>query len=104
MRLFYKQKNKLLIKCSYLLAWLLSFLGISVGVFGCVAYGPAGDNEQIKQLNDLKEESIVLERKNKNTAKEIQKLEKDVEKKEKAVKKLQEEKDTLEIILQNYEK
>jgi hypothetical protein len=104
MEKYNRQKNKILIKWRYILAWLLSIFGISVGVFGCVAYGPAGDNEQIKQLNDLKEESIVLERKNKSTEKELQKLEKDVEKKEKAVKNLQEEKDTLIILLQNYEK
>lgn len=99
-----KQNKKFLKKCAVILSWLLSLLGVSVGYYGCSVYGPAGDNEEIRQLNDLKKEAIDVERMNKNTEKEIFKLEKDVKKKEEALKKLQNEKDTLEILIQNYEK
>lgn len=99
-----EQNKNFLKNCAVILSWILSLLGVSVGYYGCSVYGPAGDNDEIRQLNDLKKEAIKIERTNKNTEKEIQKLEKDVEKKEEALKKLQKEKDTLEIILQNYEK
>jgi hypothetical protein len=99
-----KQNKNLIRKFAVIISWLLSLMGISVGYYGCAAYGPAGNNEEIRQLNDLKEETINIERENKNTEKEISKLEKEVEKKEEALKKLQAEKDTLEILIQNNEK
>lgn len=99
-----KQNKNFLKKCAVILSWLLSLSGVSVGYYGCSVYGPAGDNEEIRQLNDFKKEAIKVERINKNTEKEILILEKNVEKKEESLKKLQKEKDTLEILLQNYEK
>ena len=55
------QRKMVLSKTAVFLAWILSILGISVGNFGCVAYGPPDNYEEIQRLNDVREEVRNLE-------------------------------------------
>jgi len=102
MTAFNNQRNMVLSKAGVLVAWILSLLGISVGNFGCTAYGP-GDHEEIYQLNDLKKEVIELEKSNRISENEILKLKAEIDNKSKSIINFQEEIDSLKILLGNFD-
>ena len=97
------QRKMVLSKTAVFLAWILSLLGISVGNFGCSAYGP-GDHEEIYQLNTLKKEVLDLEKRNRNSEKEILDLKTEINNKNKSINSFKEEIDSLKILSENFDK
>jgi peptidoglycan hydrolase CwlO-like protein len=100
----YKNKKiRLLNKWSLLISWVLSLLGVSVGNFGCAAYGPPDDYPNY-QLDELKKEISDLEIRLKGLDKEKSELQKSVDKRNKEIIQLNAEKDSLNILIEQNEK
>lgn len=103
MSLFKKHKNKIFQRWALFIAWILSFCGISVGNFGCAAYGPP-DDLPLEQLYSLKEEVSFLEKRIESLNREESELTKSLNKRKIELNNLNSEKDSLIILLKSNEK
>lgn len=96
-----KNKTKKLFCLS--IGWLLSLFGITVGNISC-AYGPACDEELMKKKYDLEAEVEAINQKVRTKEMEISELMKGVAKNDEKIKFLEQERDSLKILLENFEK
>jgi len=103
MNLFIKYKNKMLRQWAFIVAWVLSFFGISVGYYGCTVYGPPDDLPR-EQLYGLKEEVSYLEKRLESLNMEKIEIIKSIDKRNFELNKLLSEKDSLIIFLNSDEK
>ena len=103
MSLFKKNINKILYRWTFFISWILSLCGISVGNFGCAAYGPPDDLPQ-EQLNSLRKEVSDLEKRIDSLYKVKSNLIKSLDKRNIEINNLNSEKDSILILLKNNEK
>lgn len=96
-----KNKTKKLFCLS--IGWLLSLFGITVGNISCT-YGPACDEELMKKKYDLEAEIEVINQKVHEKQNEINDLQKGISKNDQKKKDLERERDSLKILLENFEK
>jgi len=96
-------KNKTLNYWSKLLSLILSFFGIIVGSFACV-YGPPDNSEEMRKINDLKVEIENLQQKFYNIESEKGSLQKDIVNSQAKIRMLNKEKDSLTILLEEFDK
>lgn len=97
------KKFRILKKWSVFIAWTLSFCGVSVGNFGCSAYGPP-DDMPMRELNNLKDEISDMEKRVNTLSNEEIELSKSIDKKNDEIKKLQLEKEYLKKLFEENEK
>jgi|WetSurMetagenome_2_1015567.scaffolds.fasta_scaffold04823_4 hypothetical protein len=95
-------KNKINKFICYLTGWLLTLFGITIGNISCV-YGPAYDEEQFHKMKQLEEEVLNLEKKMEKIRDEKFNLMRDINKNENNIKYLERERDSLKILLENFE-
>lgn len=96
-----KNKTKKLFCLS--IGWLLSLFGITVGNISC-AYGPACDEELMKKRADLEAEIEAINQKVHTKENETYDLMKGVNDNNHKIKFLEHERDSLKILLENFEK
>jgi hypothetical protein len=96
-------KNKILSNWGKLLSSVLSFFGIVVGSFAC-AYGVPYGEEGLRQLYDLEAEINNLQQKLYNVESEKADIQKDIANRHERIKMLNHEKDSLTILLQEFDK
>lgn len=96
-------KNKIKKYFCISIAWLLSMFGVTVGNVSCV-YGPAYDEEQLKKLNQLEAEVDEINQKIRTKDNEVIALQKEITKNDEKIKYLKQERDSLKLLLENFEK
>jgi hypothetical protein len=96
-------KNKVNKFFCYLTGWLLTLLGITISNVSCV-YGPGYDEEQFHKMNQLEEEVLNLEKKVEKIKDEKFSLMKNIVDNDSKIKYLEQERDSLKILLENFEK
>jgi|WetSurMetagenome_2_1015567.scaffolds.fasta_scaffold105593_2 hypothetical protein len=87
----------------YLTGWLLTLLGITISNVSCV-YGPGYDEEQLFQMRQKEKEVLDLENKIGKIKDEEYKLMRNIKENEYKIKYLEQEKDSLKTLLENFEK
>ncbi|MCX6165010.1 MAG: hypothetical protein NTU73_09175 [Ignavibacteriae bacterium] len=85
------------------IGWMLTLFGITVGNVSCV-YGPAYDEDQMKKLNQLEADVEEIRQKVWTKEMEVLDLKKEAAKNEQKIKYLEQEKDSLKLLLENFEK
>ena len=85
------------------IGWLLSLFGISVGNISCT-YGTACDEEIMKKKYDLEAEIEGINKKVQTKEDEINALMKGISNNDQKIKYLKQERDSLKILLENFEK
>jgi len=97
-------KNKILKRWSIIISFVFSFCGIFIGSFSC-AYGPPGGSEEdLYRMSQLKEEVQKLQNKLNKEESEKLNIQKDLAKYDYEIKKLQREKDSLMILIEEYDR
>ncbi len=95
-------RNKLKKLFCLSIGWILSLFGIAVGNISC-AYGPACNEEQMRIMYDLQAEHDEIISKVRAKENEINDLMKNVTNNEHKIKILEQEKDSLKLLLENFE-
>jgi hypothetical protein len=96
-------KNSIKKYLCYSTGWLLSVFGIVAGNISCV-YGPAFDEEEFHRVRQMETEVKKLEWQVKLIEDEKYRLMKDVVRNDDKIKYLKQERDSLKILLENFEK
>ena len=97
-------KNKIINRWGIIISSVLSFFGIFVGSFACVYGPPGGSEEEYYKLNQLKAEVEDLQKKLNDKEFLRGKFEKDIANYESKIKALERERDSLMILLKEFDK